>query len=145
MEVILLKDVKGKGKKGTVIKVNAGYAKNFLIPNKVAIVATSGALNIKDKIDLNNAKNFELEKQKSQKIAKKIESIELKFELKNNNGKLFGHISAKQIIAQFLNHNIKIKKTDIIPNKIDSLGKTTLTIQLPAGVKATAKTFTKGI
>ncbi len=145
MRVILLKQVKNKGQKGEIINVNSGYAKNFLIPRKYAVAATVGAIIVKKQHDDNAESAFQTLKLKSKAIADKISTLKLNFELKQNNGKLFGHISAKQIVHQLLEHNIKISKKDITPNKIDSLGPMNIIVKLPAGIKANLKAYTKGI
>ncbi len=145
MEVILLKNIKNKGKKGDIINVNDGYAKNFLIPKKMAVVATDGARTVKKHHDDKTEAEFNKLKLESEKISQKISTLKLKFELKQNKGKLFGHISAKQIVNQLTEHNIKITKKDITPNKIDSLGSTNIIVKLPAGIKANLTVYTKGI
>ncbi len=145
MEVILLQDIKNKGKKGSIINVNDGYAKNFLIPKKLAVVATNAARNVKKEIDQKSEQEYTALKLASKKIADKLAKLKLNFELKQNNGKLFGHISTKQIVNKLLSNNIKIDKKSISPNKINSLGETQLTIKLPANITAKITVYTKGI
>lgn len=115
MKVVLLKDVPKQGKKGDVIEVSDGYARNFLIPRKLAMEATASILNdIKGKQE---AKEFhkQKEKEEAQKIAKKINNISVTLKAKaGDNGKLFGSITSQAISdALKKEHNIKIDKRKI--------------------------------
>ena len=94
MQVILEQDLKGKGKKGDLVNVNDGYARNFLIPRGIAIEATKANLNVME--TQNEAKNYkkakELEKAKS--LAEKLTSISVSIKAKaGDTGKLFCSIT----------------------------------------------------
>ena len=75
MKVILLQDVKGQGKKGQLINVSDGYARNFLFPRKLASEATADALNTKRLQDEAAARRVEQEKQAAQALKKQLENI----------------------------------------------------------------------
>lgn len=98
MKVILLEDVKGKGKKGDLINISDGYARNFLLPKKLAREANAESLN-----ELNNAKKaqehkIEIEKAAAYEIKNKIDKKSIKIYAKaGKNGKLFGSVTAKEI------------------------------------------------
>lgn len=112
MIVILLKDLKGTGKKGDVVKVSDGYARNMLIPKGIAREATEG--NVKS---LNKQKAIAAEKEAEKKaaaeeMAKKMEELTVTIEAKGGEGgRLFGSITTKDISdALAAQHNIKIDK-----------------------------------
>ena len=100
MKVILQQDVKGQGKKGQMVEVSEGYARNFLLPRKLAIEATTDAintLNLKEK-----ARKAEEARQKAEAeaIAGKLKDCPVKLTAKaGNGGKLFGAVTGKEIAA----------------------------------------------
>ncbi len=119
MKVIFLEDVKGQGKKGELKEVSEGYARNYLLPRKLASIATADALNalkIKEK-----AKQLQLqaEKEKAIENAKKLESLVVKVSAKaGNGGKLFGAVTSKEISdALKEQHGIEIEKQKIIQSE----------------------------
>jgi len=98
MKVIFLTDVRGQGKKDEMKEVSDGYARNYLIPRKLAVEATSDALNamkLKEK-----AKKAQMEKDKAlaKETAKRLESLVVKIAAKGGGGgKLFGSVTSKEI------------------------------------------------
>ena len=98
MEVILLEDVKSLGKKGEIVKVNDGYARNFILPKKLGVEKTAKSLN-----DLKLAKAAEEKKQKeileeAQALAKAIEEKSITLSIKSGkDGRTFGSVSTKEI------------------------------------------------
>ena len=98
MKVILLQDIKGVGKKDEIINASDGYARNFLFPKNMAVEANAGNMgNLKAKQE---SKNFrrEQEKEEAMQIAKKMQGILLKMQVKaGENGKIFGGVTAKEI------------------------------------------------
>lgn len=125
MKVILLQDVKGTGKKNEVCEVSDGYARNFLLPKKLAIPANTGNINT-----LNSKKAAdEVRRQKqineAKEIAKKIEQISVIIKTKSGeNGKLYGAITAKDVSEELFNqYGIDIdKKKIVLDNPIKTLG-----------------------
>ena len=100
MKVILQKDVKGKGKKGQMIDVAEGYARNFLLPQKLAIIATADAMNTMNLQAKAKAKADAEAKAAAQAIAEKLKSCQVKIAAKGGNGgKLFGAVAGKEIAA----------------------------------------------
>ncbi len=141
MKVILLKNVKGQGKKDEIIEVSDGYATNFLINKKLAVKATES--NIKK---LNNViQTRKLEENlligEMKNLKKELEKITLKFKVKTGTAdKMFGQISAKQIKKELENKGYNIEKTKILlENPITSLGFHNVDIELHKEVKATIK------
>ena len=98
MKVILQQDVKGQGKKGQMVEVSEGYARNFLLPRKLAIAATADAINTMNlKEKARKAEEARL-KAEAQEIAGKLENCPVKLSAKaGNGGRLFGAVTTKEI------------------------------------------------
>lgn len=116
MKVILTRDHEKLGSTGDIINVKDGFAKNFLIPNNIAILATKGNIKqmelVKKSIIKKEARNIE----EAEKLAKSIDGIELKFMVNaSSDGKLYGSITNKDIADKILEE----KKIDIDRKKID--------------------------
>ncbi len=100
MKVILKQDVKGKGKKGQMIEAAEGYARNFLIPKGLAVVATADAVNTMNLQAKAKAKADAEAKAEALAIAEKLKSCQVKIAAKGGEGgKLFGAITGKEISA----------------------------------------------
>lgn len=141
MKVILLNEVKNLGKINQVIEVSDGYAKNYLFPKKLAVLATDEALKINKKIK-NDEKVMALEKVKYyQSIKSDLEKLTLEFYLTSHDGKVANAISAKQICA-YLHYNfgIELDKHKLVNFKpIKNLGTTEVTVKLYSDVLAKFK------
>lgn len=137
MEVILLNDVKGIGKKGETKTVNDGYANNFLIPKKLAVRKTEESLKVLEK--QNEQKRLEEEAKKAEALKNKelLESITLEFKAKKQaKGQMAGSISTKEVEAKLKNeHGIIIDKRKFVEKyPINAFGYTNLKIELYKGV-----------
>ncbi len=116
MKVVLLQDVKGQGKKDDLINVSDGYARNFLLPKKLAVEADAKILNdIKNK-EAARLRRIELEKQAARETAEKLTSILVKIKVKEGvDGKFYGSVTTKDIAealsAQF---GIDVDKRKIV-------------------------------
>lgn len=115
MKVILTQDVKAQGKKGQLINVSDGYARNFLLPKGLAVEADAGAMN-----DLKNKESarlhkIELEKQAAKDIAAKLETVTVKLQAKaGTDGRLYGSVTSLDIAeALEKQHGIKVDKRKI--------------------------------
>ena len=137
MKVILLDNIKGVGKKDEIINANDGYARNFLLPKKLAVEANSANLALlKGKQDSNNHKK-EVEKTNAIEIKNKLEKIELTIKVKaGENGKIFGGVTAKEISDQLkTQHKIEIDKKKIdLKETIKTIGAFNVDIKLYEGV-----------
>lgn len=139
MKVILLQDIKNVGKKEQIIEANDGYARNYLLPKKIAIEATKdnlAKLQAK-KTSEENKKKAEIEANK--KIAKRLEKIELTIKAKvGENNKIFGGITSKEISETLKKeYEIEIDKKKItIKETIKNLGRYTADIKFGDGVNA---------
>lgn len=143
MKVVLLKDVKGVGKKGDLIEAKDGYARNYLFPRKLAEEANSAKLKeIQDKESSNEYK-YEQEKNEAQKLADRLSETTIKIKTKvGENNKLFGSITSKEI-AELLEkqENVKIdkRKIELPEGNIKTAGTTKAKIKIFKGIVATLK------
>jgi len=138
MEVILLENIKKLGSIGQKVKVKDGYGRNFLIKKNKALLANKKNMEIFRKRKDEITKKNELEKAKSQEIAKKLRS--LKLEIKKEameNKQLYGSVSVKEIVNLLNSNNIKISAEKVeIKNQIKSLGTHKVYINLHAEVQS---------
>ena len=133
MKVILLCDVKGQGKKDQIINVSDGYARNFLLPKKLAIPADAKAMNeIKNK-EASLKHKIDTERAEAKALAEKLEGITLKLVCKSGaDGRLYGAVTAKDIAdALAKDHGLSVDKRKItIPEPIKTYGKFQLDVKL---------------
>lgn len=139
MEVILLKDVKGQGKKGEVIKVSNGYARNFLLPKGYAVMATEkGKKNISEQNAMMRKKR-QTEEAMAKERAEKISSLKVELMVKaGENGKLFGSVTGKDIAEGLkAQHGIKVdKKKVVLPEPIKNTGEFKVEIKVYPEISA---------
>ena len=139
MKVILLQDVKGKGKKGQMIEVSDGYARNYMLPRKVAIEATADAVNTMRMNDKAAAEKAAKERAAALETSKKLREMTLVVTAKGGGaGKLFGAITSQEIAdALKASSGISLDKRKIvIADPIKSVG--TYTVQCKLGYEITA-------
>lgn len=139
MKVVLTSDVKGTGKKGEVINVSEGYARNFLFPKGIAIEANEKNLKELDRQKAYQDKKKADELEKAQTLKKQLDKIVLTMAVKaGEGGRLFGAITAKDIgdtIEKLHGLNIDKRKIEL-KAPIKSLGSHTVTIKLHPEVSA---------
>ena len=139
MKVILLQDVKGKGKKGQMIEVSDGYARNFMLPRKVAIEATADAINTMKMNDKATQERIAREKAEALAISKQLREMTLTVTAKGGgNGRLFGSVTNQEIAdALAKNAGIKLDKRKIvISDAIKNVGTYTVTCKLGYEISA---------
>jgi len=142
MKIILLKDVKGQGKKGDVKDLSEGYVRNFLLPQGLAKLASDGNLKTLELQTASEQKRKEKEKEDAKALAAKLEELTVVVKTKaGEGGRLFGAITSKQI-AEALEggHGIKVDKRKIeLDEPIRTLGVTQVLIKVHPEVKAKLK------
>ena len=98
MKVIMMQDVKGQGKKGQLVDVSDGYARNFLLPKKLAVIATAENVNTMKQQEKARKAQEAAEKAEAEAVAKQLESITVKVAAKaGDGGRLFGAVTSKEI------------------------------------------------
>ena len=133
MKVILLQDVKGKGKKGQMLEVSDGYARNFMLPRKIAIEATPDAINTMRMNDKATQERIAREKAEAMATSKTLRELTVTVTAKGGgNGRLFGSIT-NQEIADALEKQASIKldkRKIVISDPIKNVGTYTVTCKL---------------
>ena len=133
MKVILLQDVKGKGKKGQMIEVSDGYARNFMLPKKMAIEATADAINTMRMNDKATQERIAKEMAEALALSKQLRELTLVVTAKGGGaGRLFGSVT-NQEIADALKAKTGItldKRKIVIADTIKSVGTYTVTCKL---------------
>ena len=117
MKVILGQDIKGQGKKGQLVEVSDGYARNYLLPRKLAVAASNENLTVMKQQEKARAKKAEADKTAARAIAERLEAIVVKIPAKSSGagGKLFGAVTSKEISEALLSqHGIEIEKNKIV-------------------------------
>jgi large subunit ribosomal protein L9 len=139
MKVILLQDVKGKGKKGQMLEVSDGYARNFMLPRKLAIEATTDAVNTMRMNDKAAAEKAARERAEALETSRKLREMTVVVTAKGGGaGKLFGSVTNQEIADALAKASgIKLDKRKIVlSDPIKSVG--TYTVQCKLGYEITA-------
>ncbi len=136
MKVILLQDIKGTGKKNEIVDVNPGYAHNFLIKKKLAIMGTPEELHRhsqkKQSEAFHKQQEIDAAKKKAEDIKGKVVTIKVK---SGDGGKLFGSVTSKEISIELEKQlNLKLDKKKITAPSIKHTGNYTVTLKLATGV-----------
>lgn len=140
MKVILQQDVRGQGKKGQLLEVSDGYARNFLLPKKLAVTATTENVNTMKQQDKAKKAQQAAEKAQAEEIATKLQGLTVKIPAKaGDGGRLFGAITTKEISeALEKQHGIEIAKAKIVQEEpIKSCGTYGLKCKLGYEVQGT--------
>lgn len=144
MKVILLQDVKGKGKKGQMVEVSDGYARNYMLPRKIAVEATADAVNTMRMNDKAAAEKAARERAEALEIAQRLKSLVLVVEARGGGaGRLFGSVT-NQEIADTLKAKEGItldKRKIVISDTIKTVG--TYTVLCKLGYEITAQLTVK--
>ncbi|MGI6751751.1 MAG: 50S ribosomal protein L9 [Anaerovoracaceae bacterium] len=116
MKVILIEDVKGSGKKGEIVNVNDGYARNMLFPKKLAIEATEANIKKLERQNAINAARHAEDLESAKKLAERLAATKVKIEGKaGEGGRLFGSITSKDISdALEAQHKIQIDRKKFV-------------------------------
>lgn len=136
MKVILLQDVKGQGKKGEVVDVNEGYARNFLIKKGLAEIATASKLNDismkKSAADFHKAEEIKATKE----LAKTLNGQKFNVKIKaGQNGKVFGSVTSANISDSLATAGYTVdKKKIVVQNPIKNLGTYEIELKLMEGI-----------
>jgi len=134
----LLQDVKGKGKKGQMIEVSDGYARNFMLPKKMAIEATADAINTMKMNDKATQERIAREKAEAMEVSKKLRAMTLVVKAKGGGaGRLFGAVTNAEIAAALEKQGVKLDKRKIVLGEnIKNIGTYTVTCKLGYEINA---------
>ena len=137
MKVILLQDIKGTGKKDQIVEISDGYARNYLLPRKMAREATSEALNAIEKARSADRHREEVRKQEAEQRSRELKGKVIQLEVKGGeNGKLYGSVTNDQIATALKQqHGIEIDKRKLEQEEpIKSAGQSFVTLRLYPGI-----------
>jgi large subunit ribosomal protein L9 len=143
MEVILLKDVDKVGLRGEVVNVARGYARNFLLPRKLAEPATTGRVTELKRIEEQRARNEARTVEQANQIADVLRRAELRFDVKSGQtGALFGSVTTTDIADRiWADHKIRVDRKKIETDSIRRIGRYSVPIQLFENVTVEVKTL----
>ncbi|MCX6763569.1 MAG: 50S ribosomal protein L9 [Candidatus Moranbacteria bacterium] len=145
MKIILMQDIKNIGKRGDIKNVSDGYARNFLLPKKLAEIATPEALK---KAELQKAQEQEQEKtglEQMKKTAEKLKGLKLTLKAQQKDEKLFGSITAKDIVSELKNRHLEIdEKSIILKEPIKKTGSYQITIDFGHQIKSQIEISVEG-
>lgn len=145
MKVILIQDIKNLGKTGDIKEVTDGYARNFLLPKKLAEIATPEATKKVEKIKEVQIEREKEDLEKNQKLATELEGREILIRAKEKNGKLFGSVGAKEIAKELAKIGFEIGEKMIeIKEPIKELGEKDVTVKLEHNIEACIKLVIQG-
>ena len=132
MKVILLQDVKGKGKKGQLLEVSDGYARNFMLPKRLAIEATPDAINTMRMNDKATQERIAREKAEALATSKKLREMTVVVKAKGGGaGRLFGSVTNAEIADALAKQGVKLDKRKIVLSEtIKNVGTYTATCKL---------------
>lgn len=133
MKVILLQDVKGKGKKGQLLEVSDGYARNYMLPRKIAMEATPDAINTMRMNDKATQERIAREKAEALAVAKQLREMTVVVTAKGGgSGRLFGAVTTQEIAAALEKQSgIKLDKRKLVlAENIKTVGTYTVTCKL---------------
>ncbi|MDO5109068.1 MAG: 50S ribosomal protein L9 [Erysipelotrichaceae bacterium] len=141
MKVILKQDVKKVGKRGEIVEVSDGYARNFLIARGLAVAETKKSLEILGEEKKIEAAEEKKREEAAKKVAEQLETMTLDFNVRSGvEGKVFGSVSTKQIAAELQKKGITIDKKKILDTApIQQLGVTKVRVELHKNVIGTIK------
>ena len=142
MKVILTQDIKSVGKKGQIIDASDGYARNFLLPKKMAVIADATNLNeLKTKQDANKYRH-DMTMANAKELSEKMKNFELVFKIKaGENGKIFGSITSKDIATELAKkYFVEVDKKKVcLDDAIKTLGVYNIEIKLFEGITGVLK------
>ena len=133
MKVILQADVKDQGKRGDLVEVSDGYARNYLLPRKLAVEATSGALNDYKAREETKARRLKKEREEAAKLSVTLKDTVVIIKAKGGTaGRLFGSVTAKEIAAGLQSgHGISLDKHRIVlAEPLRTAGRHTVQVKL---------------
>lgn len=137
MKVILLQDIKGTGKKDQIVEASDGYARNYLIPRKLAKEATIEAMNAIEKAKSANKHREDVKRAEAEAKARELKGKVIQLSVRGGeNGKLYGAITNDQIAAALKEqHGIEVDKRKLeLDEAVKTAGQTTVTLKLMGGV-----------
>lgn len=137
-QLLLIEDVESLGRCGDIVSVKPGYARNFLLPKKKALVATKGALNLRAKLVEKREKQAAEDRKEAEALSAKIADLHLSIIVKvDPEGHLYGSVTSSDIVKLFEKEGFAVeRKAIVLAHPIKDLGDYTVQLRLKEGVEA---------
>jgi large subunit ribosomal protein L9 len=137
-QLLLIEDVDDLGRSGDLVSVKPGYARNFLLPQKKAVVADKFTLRMQARLKEERAKRALIDKKDAEILAERIGVMELEITVKvDPEGHMYGSVSAIDIVKLFENEGIELEKRNVVlPHPIKEIGDHKVQLKLKEGVPA---------
>ncbi|MGL4388151.1 MAG: 50S ribosomal protein L9 [Brevinema sp.] len=140
MKVILLENIPGLGRAGDMKTVRDGYGRNYLIPQKLAEMATESRAIYLERKKASLAKKAQLMFESAQELKEKLEQIALTISKKSSvEGKIFGSVTTSDVVALIAEHGFKVDKKRIVIQHVKTIGDHVFQVKLDEGVTAEMK------
>lgn len=138
-QLLLLDDVDDLGRKGEIVKVKPGFARNYLIPQKKALIANINTLRMQTKLQEERAKQSVVDKKDAEELGTRIQGMVLSQVVKvDQEGHMYGSVTALDIARLFEEEGIKLERRNVVlPNPIKELGVYNISLKLKEGVMTT--------
>lgn len=138
-QLLLIEDVEDLGRSGDLVKVRAGFARNYLLPQRKGVIADKNTIRMQERLQKERQKKAEVELKKATEIAQKLESITLKRHVKiDPEGNMYGSVSAHDVSDLLKEEGIELPKKAIRMTKsIKETGTHSIALKLQEGVEAT--------
>jgi large subunit ribosomal protein L9 len=143
MKVILLEDIKGLGRRGDQVKVAAGHARNYLIPNRLALAASGSGARVFAEGERQRARHLQKEKRDAQALAKQFENISVQIAMEvGEEERLFGSVTSADIADRLKEQGMDVDKRRIhLEEPLKQLGVYNVPIRLAPEVEAKVKVW----
>lgn len=137
-QLLLIEDVDNLGRSGDVVSVKPGYARNFLIPQKKAVIADKFTLRMQARLQEERAKQAEIDKREAGEMAQRIDGLVFTIEVKvDPDGHMYGSVTALDIVRLFEKEEIKLERRNVVLlQPIKQLGVYPIALKLKEGVPA---------
>lgn len=137
-QLLLLEDVDGLGRKGDIATAKPGYIRNYLLPQKKAVIASSQTLKMQAELQKEREKQAIIDRKEAEETASKIKGLTLTTEVKvDPDGNMYGSVSSADVVTLLGDNNIIVeKKSVLLGHSIRSLGMHTIRLRLKEGVEA---------
>jgi len=135
-KLLLIDDVEALGRKGEVVSVKPGYARNFILPKKKGVVATKQTLRMQEKLREERAKQAVVDRRASEEVAAKLQGTVLEITVKvDPEGHMYGSVAANDIVKLFADAGIEVEKRNVVlAQPLKELGTHNLTLRLKEDV-----------
>jgi len=146
MKVILFQDIQNIGKAGDIKEVSAGYARNFLLPQKLAEIATDASIKNVATLKSKATALEQADLEKTQALAETLQGREIMITAKEKDGKLFGSINAKMIAKELKKENLDINEKAIqLSEPIKEVGEYDVKVELAHGIEVAIHIIVEGV